>query len=89
MHACTRLTAAGAAAASADEWVCLQLDTTKLSSEVKFEAPAPVGNTAPPEDGHGAAKLFPHIYGPITAESVVAVLPVERAEDGTFLRIGA
>jgi uncharacterized protein (DUF952 family) len=67
----------------------LQLDTTKLSSEVKFEAPAPVGNTAPPAEGHGAVMLFPHIYGPITTESVVAVLPVHRAEDGAFVRIGA
>lgn len=72
--------------ASGGEWICLQIDTTQLASEVKFEAPAPVGNTAPPPENE--VQLFPHIYGPITAASVVAILPVHRGEDGTFLRIG-
>ncbi len=34
-----------------------------------------------------AAPLFPHCYGTIDFESVVAELAVERDADGTFLSI--
>jgi uncharacterized protein (DUF952 family) len=32
-------------------------------------------------------KLFPHCYGGISANAIVRILGVERAEDGTFLSI--
>lgn len=34
-------------------------------------------------------QIFPHIYGPLNIDSVVDVKSVVRAEDGTFLEVGA
>jgi uncharacterized protein (DUF952 family) len=31
---------------------------------------------------------YPHVYGPIAAEAVVAVAPVRRAADGQFIGLG-
>ena len=66
-------------------WICISLWTHKLK-DVRFEAPAPVGNISREQDQSSSVK-FPHIYGPITKESLIAVYNVVRAEDGTFLRI--
>eukprot|EP00300_Choanocystis_sp_HF-7_P034901 c4798_g1_i1.p1 GENE.c4798_g1_i1~~c4798_g1_i1.p1 ORF type:complete len:120 (+),score=27.58 c4798_g1_i1:38-397(+) len=66
------------------DFIVLCIDVERLTSEVKFEAAAPVGNTAV----HTAEpKLFPHIYGPLNKDAVVQELNVQRAEDGTFLQI--
>eukprot|EP00301_Raphidiophrys_heterophryoidea_P016806 c26463_g1_i1.p1 GENE.c26463_g1_i1~~c26463_g1_i1.p1 ORF type:complete len:139 (+),score=36.75 c26463_g1_i1:40-417(+) len=71
--------------ASTKPWICLTIDTDKLSSEVKFEPPSPVGDT----NAHTLelGPLYPHVYGSITKSSVVAVSPMLRAQDGTFLSI--
>ena len=82
---CVGLTAIQSFAASVGDWVCLRLDVNTLTSEVKFEAPAPVGNVAPPEGEE--RQLFPHIYGPINTEAVTGTFPVQRGEDGSFLSI--
>ena len=63
------------------EHVVLQLDESRISHPVKYEAPAPVGSTAAPEN----PTLFPHIYGPVQKSSVAATLKVKRAADGSFL----
>jgi uncharacterized protein (DUF952 family) len=63
------------------EHVVLRLDESLISHPVKYEAPAPVGSTAAPEN----PTLFPHIYGPVQKSSVVATLKVQRAADGSFL----
>jgi uncharacterized protein (DUF952 family) len=63
------------------EHVVLQLDESRISHPVKYEAPAPVGSTSAPE----TPTLFPHIYGPVQKSSVAATLKVERAADGSFL----
>ena len=34
-------------------------------------------------------RLYPHVYGPIELHAVRQVRRVERAEDGTFIAIGA
>lgn len=34
-------------------------------------------------------RLFPHIYGPLNTSAVRDELPVDRAADGTFIRIGS
>lgn len=44
--------------------VVLTIDPSRLESELRLE------NTG------GGTELFPHIYGPLTAESVVAVTPL-------------
>jgi uncharacterized protein (DUF952 family) len=48
----------------------LTLDPALLASELKYE----------PADGDS----FPHIYGPINTDAVVARKDVEPEEDGTF-----
>jgi len=65
----------------------LQIDATKLTSEVKFEAAAPVGETAAMGAGDAKPPLFPHLYGAIDRDAVVAELDVRRANDGTFLEV--
>lgn len=61
----------------------------RASFQVKWEPAAPVGNTASAGlTGKGEDEpLFPHLYGTIDFDSVVAELPVERRSDGTFLYI--
>lgn len=60
--------------------------------QVKYEAAAPVGTTAPSDDmkGKGTEEpvLFPHLYGTIDFEAVTAEHAVEReVHSGEFLRI--
>jgi uncharacterized protein (DUF952 family) len=76
-----------------DDFLCLELATSTLSSPVKMEAPAPVGNKASHPGGQegedaSAVVKFPHIFGPITPLSCVTrKMPVARAEDGAFLHV--
>jgi len=80
------------------DYVVLSLDPSKLTAEVKFEPAADVGNKTSagltePEGGSASADepkevlLFPHLYGTIDFESVVAELAVTRGEGGAFLSI--
>jgi uncharacterized protein (DUF952 family) len=52
------------------EWLVLALDTEKLTEELRWEV----------ADGH----RFPHVYGPINREAVMAVLSFPRKPDGEF-----
>jgi len=55
--------------ADAAPLLLLQIDTTKLTAVVKFEAPAPIAGGG---DEHLAkATLFPHIYGVVNVDAVV------------------
>lgn len=54
-----------------DDWLVLYLDLDRVASPVRYDDPA---------------EIFPHIYGPINRDAIVAVKPIGRAEDGTFLR---
>ena len=66
------------------DWVCLVIDAAKLGGELRFEAAAPVGETAAVE----GEELFPHLYGAgICPAAVVAELRVRRGEGGEFLSI--
>lgn len=53
------------------DMVVLQIDTARLTSELRDEAAS-------------NGELFPHIYGPIAHESVVNVLTLERGADGKW-----
>ena len=65
------------------DFVVLDLDVRRLQSEVRFEAPVP-----PAEPGSPMAGVkFPHIYGPINREAIVAVRPARRGPDGGFLSV--
>ncbi len=76
------------------EFVLLEIDESKLTSEVKWEAPAdpkpaPAVET-PPEakaeygEQAPAAVLFPHVYGPINRDAVVGVRKAVRDTSGAF-----
>lgn len=60
------------------EFLLLVLECTRLTSLLKWEAPNLADTLAP---------LFPHIYGPINRDAVVAVKSITRASDGRFLAI--
>ncbi|KAL4538353.1 hypothetical protein Ndes2526B_g03338 [Nannochloris sp. 'desiccata'] len=71
------------------KWTLLVIDSSKLTSEVKFEPAAPVGER--PSHGLTSRKtdepLFPHLYGTIDFESIIEELDIKRGDDGTFLSI--
>ena len=62
------------------ELILLQIDPTRLSSELRWEPPS--GGAPPP--GVPEGELFPHIYGPINLDAVVKVFELEANPDGSF-----
>lgn len=73
----------------AGDWYCLKMTVESLEGtgvETIYEGTAPVGDKQPNFDG-ADDELFPHILGGIAPDAVLEVLPVRRAEDGTFLSI--
>ena len=52
-------------------YVVLVIDKAKLESKVVYE---------------DAAGIYPHIYGPLNRDAIVAVMDIGRAPDGTFLK---
>ena len=56
---------------SVEPWVVLYIDQDRVTSPIRYDDPA---------------EVFPHIYGPLNREAIVAVRSIERAADGTFLR---
>jgi glutathione S-transferase len=74
IHAARReqvLSVAEAFYADAGPLLLLSIDPARLSSPVRDDEVAP-------------GIVFPHIYGPIELEAVVAVTPLERGTDGRF-----
>ena len=66
------------------EWICLEILPSVLGAPVKFESPAPVGNTQSNADSD---LLFPHIYGGISKYAVNRIIKVNRNEVGEFLSL--
>ncbi|MDW8325666.1 MAG: DUF952 domain-containing protein [Anaerolineales bacterium] len=62
------------------DYLVLVIDPAKVTAPVKYEAPAP-------PVGPLAQHLFPHIYGPLNRDAIIAVRPARRAADGTFLAV--
>lgn len=64
----------------AEPVLLLEIDPEQLTSEVRYEAPAPIagGGTAHLVD----AALFPHIYGPINTQAIVRVGVLGVTPDG-------
>ena len=56
------------------EQLVLEIDPARLTAPVRFEDPA---------------RIYPHVYGPLNREAVVAIRPVGRDADGAFATIGA
>lgn len=59
-----------------DHLLLLRIDSTKVESEIKLEAPL----EAPMSDIQ-----FPHIYGPLNLSSVEKEFDFVAEEDGTFM----
>ena len=57
----------------AEDLVVLVIDSDRLTAPVRYEAPEP------------EAERYPHLYGPLPAEAVTAVLPVARDATGQLL----
>ena len=57
----------------------LQIDPSRLTSELKWEPPA--GGTP---SGISEGDLFPHIYGPLNLDAVVKVFDLEMNPDGKY-----
>jgi uncharacterized protein (DUF952 family) len=62
--------------------VALVIDETRLTAEVKWERP-------PGSDPLADTPAFPHVYGPIGLDAVVAVRPFEREPDGSYTALRA
>jgi uncharacterized protein (DUF952 family) len=61
------------------EMLVLVIDPARVRAPVRYEPAAhPQGPDAP---------LFPHIYGPLNRDAIVAARPARRAADGTFLAV--
>lgn len=61
----------------------LVIDPAKVTAEVKWEPPAHPDGTAP----SGGEPLFPHIYGGLNRDAIVAIRAAARAADGTFIAL--
>jgi uncharacterized protein (DUF952 family) len=59
--------------ADAEDLVLLVIDSTRVASPIRYEAPA---------DG---AEEYPHIYGPLPANAVTAVVRLARDRDGRLI----
>ena len=66
-------------------WVLIELPDGVGGDALKWEAAAPVGETAPPDGFKG--ETFPHLYAPIDPADAVRVLPVQRDADGSFVGV--
>lgn len=53
-----------------DPYVVLVIDKDRVTAPVRYD---------------DAARVFPHIYGPLNRDAIVQVVDIERADDGTFL----
>ena len=52
-------------------YIVLVIDRAKVRPAIKYE---------------DAARIYPHIYGPLNRDAITDILPVLRASDGSFLR---
>ena len=53
-------------------YLALVIDLARVRAPVRYEDPR---------------RVYPHIYGPLNRDAIVAILDVPRAPDGTFLPI--
>lgn len=58
-----------------DERILLLIDPARLASEIRWE-----------DGGDGAIRLYPHVFGPINREAIVATLPYLRDAGGDWIR---
>jgi uncharacterized protein (DUF952 family) len=56
---------------SAEPWVVLYINQDRVTAPIRYDDPA---------------EVFPHIYGPLNRDAIIAVMDIDRAPDGTFMR---
>jgi uncharacterized protein (DUF952 family) len=55
-----------------DELLVLVIDTERVRAQIRYE------------DVPGAGAPYPHIYGPLNTDAVIATRPMPAGPDGTF-----
>lgn len=66
------------------EFLVLEIDSDRVTAPVRFEPPVP----QPPPDHPLAGHLFPHIYGPINRDAIIAIRSAPRNAEGLFVLSG-
>ncbi len=70
------------------DYLVLVIDPAKVTAPVKYEAPKLVGAQRRTQSTDRLKRhVFPHIYGPLNRDAIVAVRVARRAADGTFLEV--
>mmetsp|Transcript_13472 Transcript_13472/g.44396 ORF Transcript_13472/g.44396 Transcript_13472/m.44396 type:complete len:263 (-) Transcript_13472:2165-2953(-) len=75
-----------------EQWRCLKMTRATIAAAgltLKWEWPAPVGETKPLDDEQSGGERFPHLFSgiPTTGGVVLSEHEVTRGEDGSFLGI--
>jgi hypothetical protein len=65
------------------DFLVLVIDPEQVTAPVRYEAPVP----PPAPDDAIAGHLFPHIYGPLNRDAIVAVRAARRGADGRFVEL--
>jgi uncharacterized protein (DUF952 family) len=65
------------------DFLVLDIDPRRLTAELRFEPGVPPAREGSPPAG----VRFPHIYGPLNRDAIVAVRKTQRAADGSFIAI--
>ena len=71
-----------------DDLLAVCLDADRLDAPVRYETADTPGDDEDADggdaDGGDAIDDFPHVYGPLNADAVVAVVPFPPDDDGGF-----
>ena len=51
-------------------YLLLRIDTRRVAAEIRYE---------------DAARIYPHIYGPLNRDAIMDATPMPRGDDGAFL----
>ena len=60
--------------------VLLCIDESRVAGTLRYEPPAVIGSVADQRTG----ERFPHLYGPLSLDAVIRVVPFPCREDGSF-----
>lgn len=69
-----------------DKLLLLYIDESKLTAELKWEAPAHIEGHDAPENSE--QQLFPHIFGVINLDAVIEAVPLPKNAEGYSLPEG-
>jgi uncharacterized protein (DUF952 family) len=64
--------------------LALEIDPTRLTAPLKFEPPISPAQPAAIDVSPASDTLFPHIYGPLNRDAIVAVTTLTRSVTGRW-----